>query len=455
MDSASARHLTDHGSDAKRRVATFASDVPPSPSLGASHPGPSPVPGKESSPLVPATEGKSPALPSPPQPLSSGPRPNRRILLAAGSLAGLLAVGGGIWWQFFCGEPNRKDTNPKETETTRPEPWEQPAKEEPFTGVILNGGGSTFIHPLMARWAAVYKKARGVHIEYQAVGSGRGTEGVFNRVYLFGCSDAPLSNTQLARAKKAGNELIHVPLALGAVVPAYNLPGVSGRQLRFTGPILADIYLGKITHWNDPALKIANPGVKLPDLAITPAYRSDKSGTTFIWTDYLSRVDGEWKTRFGPTMQLKCPIGVPCKGSNPVSSEVRRTVGALGYVELCYALEMNLKYGQVKNREGKYVTPTLESVTAAAGALTDVPADLRLSLIDVAGESTYPIVGLTYALVPKNQTTNLSGRDLVAFLRWATHEGQAYAKELKYAPLPPELVQRIDTALADVKLAAK
>jgi phosphate transport system substrate-binding protein len=390
---------------------------------------------------------KSPLFPSPPQPPARAPRLSRGVLLTA-ALAGFLVIGAWIWWQFLRSTPGVQGP-----QTSQPKPSEPPAKDGPFAGTILNGGGSTFINPLMQHWAGVYERTRRVRIDYQAIGSGRGIDGVLSRVYLFGCSDAPLTDKQLARVKEAGGDMVHVPLVLGAVVPAYNLPGVASGQLRFTGPILADIYLGKITSWKDPALRIANPGITLPDLPIAPVHRADKSGTTFIWTDYLNSVSGEWKARFGATMLPEWPSGLEGKGNNGVANQVSRTVGSLGYLELSYALENNLHFGQVKNREGKYITPTLESVTAAAGALTSIPADLRLPLIDGAGEETYPIVGMTYALIHANQAGNPSGRELVAFLRWATHEGQAYVKELHYAPLPPELVERIDAALTTVKLA--
>jgi phosphate transport system substrate-binding protein len=333
-------------------------------------------------------------------------------------------------------------------------PPDQPAKPSAFASAVLNGGGSTFINPLMRHWAERYEKSRAVRVDYQSIGSGRGTDGVVSRVYLFGCSDAPLTDQQLAKVKQGGGELLHIPLALGAVVPAYNLPGVT-RQLRFTGPILADIYLGKIKHWNDPALQAANPGLELPNLPITPVHREGTSGTTFIWTDYLSNVSGEWKARFGATAQATWPGGLKGNGNNGVANLVSRNVGALGYVELTYALENNLRFGRVKNRDGEFIDPSLESVTAAAGALQSIPADLRLELTDAAGEKAYPIVGVTYALLYADQASNSSGRDLVAFLRWATHEGQAYVKDLRYAPLPPELVQRIDAVLATVRLAAE
>jgi phosphate ABC transporter phosphate-binding protein len=383
-------------------------------------------------------------------PVPRPPVPHRRVLLAAGAVVGLLLIAAGIWWRFPRAAPGAGQAQP-----SQPNPPEAPAKQAPFSGAILRGGGSTFVSPLLERWAGVYEKTHGVRIDYQALGSGRGVEGVLQHVYQFGCSDAPLSDEQLTGARKTGGELIHVPLVLGAVVPAYNLPGVAAGQLRFTGPILADIYLGKITRWKTPPLQIANPGIPLPDLPITVVHRAGKSGTTFLWTSYLSSVSGEWKARYGATMQMKWPTGVEGKGNNGVADEVSRTVGSLGYLELSYALENNLPFGQVKNRAGKFITPTLASVSAAAGALTNIPADLRLPLIDAGGANTYPLVGMTYALVHTDQTGNPTGRDLIAFLRWATHEGQAYVKELHYAPLPPELVGRIDKALATVNLAPR
>jgi eukaryotic-like serine/threonine-protein kinase len=445
---ASPRQLPDHGLEAKAPPTTFVGETALAPTLVTS--APAPALAADRPPTSPAAGARSPALPSPPQTLSRTPRGNRGVVLAGAALAGALIVAALIWGPFLRDEPGGKEPQP-----SRPRPPEPPAKQGPFVGVILNGGGSTFVNPLMQHWAGIYLKSRRVRIDYQAVGSGRSLDGVLNRVYVFGCSDAPLTDQQLARARKAGDDLLHVPLVLGAVVPAYNLPGVTNGQLRFTGPVLADIYLGKITHWSDPALKVANPGIKLPTLPITPVHRADSSGTTFIWTDYLSRVSGAWKARFGAVLQMKWPCGLEGQGNNGVADEVSRTVGSLGYLELSYALGNNLPVGRVKNRAGNFIAPSLESVTAAADALTDVPADLRLPLLDVAGAGTYPVVGATYALVHRNQAGNPAGRELVAFLRWATHEGQAHVKELYYAPLPPELVQRIDAALATIKPAPR
>jgi phosphate ABC transporter phosphate-binding protein len=449
----SSRQLTGHGSELKWRAETEA---------GTSA---SPLPGAIGRSVEPnRTAEPSAARLAAPTVL----RGKRGRIIAATALAGVLIIGGLIWWQLSRGQPGAGDAQSAQAiapaaqpqpPATQPEPPAAPSKPSesltktmPFAGAILNGGGSTFVDPLMQLWAGVYERGHGIRIEYQAVGSSRGLDGVLNRVYSFGCSDAPLSDKQIADVKKAGRSVVHVPLVLGAVVPAYNLPGVSEGTLRFTGPILADIYLGKITHWNDPALKIANPGIALPDLAITPVHRADGSGTTYIWTDYLSSVSGEWKTKFGAATKLSWPGGLEGTHNNGIANQVSRTVGSIGYLELTYALESNLHFGQVKNREGKLVTANLESVTAAAGALANIPADLRLPLVDAAGENTYPITGMSYALVYTEQTSNPYGSELVAFLRWATHEGQAYVKELRYAPLPPELVQHIDVALGTVKL---
>jgi phosphate ABC transporter phosphate-binding protein len=466
VEFSSGRQLTGHGSELKWRAETEA---------GTSA---SPLPGAIGRSGEPSrTAELNAARLAAPTTVGSS-RVNWGVILAATALAGVLIIGGLIWWQLSRGQPGTGEAQSTQAKAPAGQPQsplgqqESPAaqpphpslspvgergkgegaKPGPFAGAILNGGGSTFVSPLIQHWAGVYEKSHGVRIEYQAVGSSRGLDGVLNRVYSFGCSDAPLSDKQIDEVKKAGRNVVHVPLVLGAAVPAYNLPGVASDKLRFTGPILADIYLGKITHWNDPALKIANPGVALPDLAITPVHRGDGSGTTYIWTDYLSAVSGEWKSRFGAATKLNWPGGLEGTHNNGVANQISRTVGSIGYLELTYALENNLHFGQVKNREGKFVTANLESVTAAAGALNNIPEDLRLPLVDAAGEDTYPIAGMSYALVYTDQTGNPYGAELVGFLRWATHEGQAYVKDLRYAPLPPELVQRIDAALGTVQL---
>jgi phosphate ABC transporter phosphate-binding protein len=343
------------------------------------------------------------------------------------------------------GAPSTANGGPKDQGVAAP-----PKKGGPFVGVIVRGGGSTFVNPPMQHWAGVYEKRQGVRIDYQGVGSSKGTQGVIDRVYDFGCSDYALSDAQLAKADGA---MIHVPLVMGAVVPTYNLPSVK-EQLRFTAPALAGIYLGNITRWNDPALLASNPGVRLPDMPIAVILRADGSGTTFIWTDFLSKASAEWRTKHGAQNLVKIDNALVGQGNAGVADQVSRTIGGIGYVEMTYAQENALRFGLVRNRAGKYVDPNPESVTAAA-AQTTFPADLRFTLTDAPGADSYPISGTTWAVIRVDQSQNPSGRELLEFLRWATHEGQAYLKDLRFAPLPPELVKRIDDKLATVKLPAR
>ena len=318
---------------------------------------------------------------------------------------------------------------------------------------VINGGGSTFIQPVMSRWINAYDKTAGIRVEYQPVGSGKGIASMSDGGFLFAATDAPLDDAQLEASEATGHTILHIPLVMGAVVPAYNLPDIP-EAIAFTAPILADIYLGKITRWNDPAIRANNPGMKFPDLEIGVVRRSDASGTTHIWTDYLSKVSAEWKKRCGTGTEVAFPVGVGVRGNNGVTTHISRNIGSLGYVELTYAMQNNLKYGKVKNRDGHFVNPSLESVTAACSAtMKSFPEDLRYSLTDASGEGSYPIAGTTWAVLCQDQTANPAGRELVEFLRWATHEGQANARELKYAPLPPELVKLIDSRLSQIKLA--
>ncbi len=401
------------------------------------------------SPVSLGPEAKGSGPPKAPLALAGAPGKPPRLMLAGGVAAGLLVLAVLV----IRGNRPRSAPTVQEAGGNLPAPAERSARPGLFAAVTLNGGGSTFVAPLVEHWAGVYEKAHGIHIDYQGVGSSRGTDGILNGVYLFACSDSPLSDEQFAKAKADGGHIINVPLVLGAAVPAYNLPAVAAGRLRFTGPVLADIFLGKIVNWNDPALKVVNPGIALPDMAIMPVHRQDPSGTTYTWTEYLSKVSGEWRSRIGTAAVVKWPGGLQGVGNNGVASQVSRTVGALGYVELTYALENNLHFGQVKNREGKFITATPESVSASVGAREDPPAVLRMAIVDAAGENSYPIVGLTSALLQADQTGNPAGRELVAFLHWAAHEGQAYAKELHYVPLSADLVGPIDTALARVKVA--
>jgi phosphate transport system substrate-binding protein len=311
----------------------------------------------------------------------------------------------------------------------------------------LTGTGSSFIAPMMTRWKGDYASKGAVN--YESVGSTQGVQQLNTGAFDFACTDAPLSKDELEKARKARGEVIHIPLVLGAVVAAYNLDAVK-EPLTFSGPVLADIYLGKITRWNDKALKELNPGAALPDAEILAIHRDDSSGTSHTWTEYLAKVSPEWKHKVGVSASPTWPAGVAARGSEGVTTRLKNTPGALAYLPLAYILENDLKAGLVKNREGVAVKPTLQSVTAAASAaLPTIPDDLSLSLTDPPGQDSYPICSATWAVLFVRQSPE-KARALVAFLRWATHEGQASVDEQQYARLPDGLVERIDQKLAQV-----
>ena len=314
----------------------------------------------------------------------------------------------------------------------------------------INGGGSTFVYPMMSKWASEYDKAKGVEVNYQSIGSGGGIQQMTAKTFDFGCTDGPMNDEQLKKAKETGGEVVHIPLVMGAVVPAYNLEEVK-EPLIFSGPVLADIYLGKIKKWNDPKIKELNPKVDLPSVDIGVVHRSDGSGTTYIWTDYLSKVSDDWK-KVGKATSVDWPVGEGAKGNEGVSGRVKATPGAIGYIELIYAQQNDIKFGKVKNKAGEAITGDLKSVTAAAAnALTNIPEDLRYSITDADGKDSYPIAGTTWAVIYVNQPAD-KGKEVVDFLRWCTHDGQQYCEALHYATLPKGLVERLDKKLDSVKV---
>jgi phosphate transport system substrate-binding protein len=314
----------------------------------------------------------------------------------------------------------------------------------------LNIGGATFVYPMMDKWAFEYEKAKGVKVNYNSIGSGSGIQQMTAQTLDFGCSDAPLTDQQLEEARAKNGDVVHIPLVLGAVVPAYKLSGVE-QPLVFSGPVLADIFLGKITRWNDPALKTLNPGISLPDTPpIGVVHRSEGSGTTYVFADYLAKVSPEWKSKVGVSTSIKFPVGVGAKGNEGVAGFVKENEGALGYVELIYALGQGIKYGAVLNREGSPVEGSLESVTAAAAALTQIPEDLRYSLTDAPGKASYPISGTNWAVLYVKQP-EAKKKTIVDFLTWVTHDGQQYCEKLHYASLPKGLVERLEKKLERVK----
>jgi phosphate ABC transporter phosphate-binding protein len=310
----------------------------------------------------------------------------------------------------------------------------------------LNVGGATFVYPIMDKWASIYEKAIGVQVNYNSIGSGGGIQQMTAKTFDFGCSDVPMNEEQLHKARQGGGDVVHIPLVLGAVVPAYNLPGVE-QPLRFTGPVLADIFLGNIHKWNDPALQELNSGVPLPDQNIAIVHRSDGSGTTHIWVEYLAKVSPAWKKKVGVGTSVNWPVGVGQKGNEGVTRHIGQTPGAIGYIELIYALSNQIKYGAVKNAAGQFIVADLVSVTAAAeSVLATIPDDLRYSLTEVPGRDSYPISGTNWAIVYLKPPSG-KGQLIVDFLRWATHEGQQYTESLHYARLPKGLVERLEKKL--------
>ncbi len=329
------------------------------------------------------------------------------------------------------------------------------AKGDPHAGSggsvsRLNGGGSTFVYPMMSKWASEYKKAKSIEVNYQSIGSGGGIQQMTAKTVDFGGTDSPMNAEQLKKAKDTGGDVVHIPLVMGAVVPAYNLPEVN-EALKFAGPLLADIFLGKVKKWNDPAIQQINPGVTLPNLDIAVVHRSDGSGTTYIWVDYLAKVSGEWKEKVGVATSVNWPVGEGAKGNEGVSGRVAKVPGGLGYIELTYALQNKIKYGSVQNRAGTYVEPSLESVTAAAAnALKSVPDDLRYSITNAEGKDSYPISGTVWAVVYVDQPQD-KGQAIYDFLYWTTHDGQQFAKALDYASLPAGLVEKLEKKLNLIK----
>jgi phosphate transport system substrate-binding protein len=323
--------------------------------------------------------------------------------------------------------------------------------------VRLNAGGSTFVGPMMQKWKQVYNKETGVEIDYALKGSGQGISQMTAKTYDFGCTDGPMRPDQIDAAKKEGGDVVHIPLTLGAVVPIYNLgKDYKDTKLQFTGEVLGLIYLGKITNWSDDKIKAINKGVKLPDLKIVVVHRAEPSGTTFIWTDFLAKTSKDWKKKFGPEGDFKVdwPVGLGKSQNDGVASHVNLSAGAIGYVELIYALNKGIEFGAVKNAAGKYIKAEMENVSAAAaGALEkDVPEDLTFNLTDMPGEKPYPICGAVWAVLYQDQTGNPKGKEVVKFLRWVTHEGQKYCEELHYAKLPEGIVKLVDKKLDSIKV---
>jgi phosphate transport system substrate-binding protein len=316
--------------------------------------------------------------------------------------------------------------------------------------IQINGAGATFPAPIYAKWFSEYNKLHAdVRINYQPLGSGAGIKQVSERTVFFGASDGPMTNEQLTAAP---GKLLHLPTVLGAVVPIYNVPGVS-QELLFDGPVLANIFLGKVTKWNDPALVALNPAARLPATDIVVAHRSDGSGTTYIWVDYLSKVSPEFKKTVGVGTSVKWPAGVAGAKNDGVAAIVSQTPGALGYVELIYALNTKTAYGQVRNMNGKFVKASIDSVSAAAAAAAkQMPADYRVSITNAPGDGVYPISSFTWLLLYQDPKDKKQGQAMVDFMKWALTDGQKFAGAMGYAPIPANVVDMEMKTLAAIKL---
>jgi phosphate transport system substrate-binding protein len=316
-----------------------------------------------------------------------------------------------------------------------------------FAQTTLNGAGATFPYPMYSKWFSEYHKAHSdVEINYQSIGSGGGIRQVLAGTVDFGASDGPMSDEQLGQAK---SKILHVPTVIGAVVPAYNIPGITA-EIKFTPEALAGIFLGKITTWNDAAISSANPGIKLPGDPIIVIHRSDGSGTTYIWTDYLSKVSPDWQTRVGKATSVKWPVGLGGKGNEGVAGMIRQMQGSIGYIELIYAVQNKIPYGEVKNAAGNFVKASLESVTAAAGSVKSMPADFRVSITNAPGKDSYPISSFTWLLIPAQSKDPAKGKILADFLNWMVNDGQKMTSDLSYAPLPANVVEKVKAEIKQV-----
>jgi phosphate transport system substrate-binding protein len=329
---------------------------------------------------------------------------------------------------------------------------QQPATTQNASPTIqINGAGATFPYPIYSKWFAEYNTLHpNVRVNYQSIGSGGGIRQLLNQTVFFGATDGPMTDEQL---KSAPGPILHMPTVLGAVVPVYNVPGITD-ELKFTGPLLADMYLGKVKKWNDPAIAKLNPGMKLPATDITIVHRSDGSGTTYIFMDFLSKVSPEFKTTVGVNTSVNWPVGVGGKGNEGVSGLVSQTPGSIGYVELIYALQTKIPFGPVQNAGGEFVKASVDSVTkAAAAAAANMPADFRVSITNAEGAGSYPISSFTWILLYENPTDKAAAKAMVDFMHWALTDGEKYAADLGYAPLPDSVVKLEEAALQKIKVS--
>lgn len=316
----------------------------------------------------------------------------------------------------------------------------------------LNGAGATFPYPIYSKWFSEYHNLHpDIQINYQSLGSGAGIRQVMEATVDFGASDMPMKDEQLKAAQdRLKTRVLNIPTVLGADVPVYNIPGVSA-ELKFTPELLAEIFLGKITNWNDKAIAAVNPGVNLPNQEIVVVHRSDGSGTTFVWTDYLSKVSPDWKNQVGADTSVRWPRGMGGKGNEGVAGFVRNLPGSIGYVELIYAVQNNISFGTVRNSAGAFIKASLQSVTAAAASAPKVPPDFRVSITNAPGKDAYPISSFTWLLIPQQSKDPAKGKALADFLNWMVGDGQKLTPALDYAPLPDNVAAKVRETIKTVK----
>jgi len=346
---------------------------------------------------------------------------------------------------FVACKPSETTTGTTETSST--------AATATAAPVRLQGAGSTFDTPLFSKVFDAYQKQGGAEVNYQSIGSGGGVQQLIKGVVDFGASDFPLNDEQTKAAEAAGGPVVHVPITMGAVSIGYNLP-VDG--LKLDGPALADIYLGKITKWNDRKIAALNPGVKLPDTAVAVVHRAEGSGTTFIFTSYLAAISPEWKSKVGAAGSVQWPVGIGAKGSEGVSGQVLNTPGGIGYFEMAYANQNHIKSALLKNADGQFVAPSVQGAAdAGAGAAANMPADLKAVFVNAAGPTSYPIAGFSWIIVFQHQKDATKGQAIVNMLKYVVHDGQQFAQALDYAPLPKPVQDLDDKAIASITVGGQ
>jgi phosphate transport system substrate-binding protein len=369
-------------------------------------------------------------------------------------IAGLLAAALAAFLLAACGgSDNGNSTSPTATRSTgsQASPTAQAATSCPPAGAAktLTGAGATFPFPLYSKWMDKYGKLCNVQINYQSIGSGGGIKQITAKTVDFGASDGIMNDEQTAAAEAAGGPILHVPMTAGAVAVVVNLPGIQSGQLKLTPDVLADIYLKKISKWNDPRVAASNPDISLPDMDIARVHRSDGSGTTFIFTNYLSKVSSEWSDSVGFATSVNWPGDIGGEGNEGVANQVRQIPGAIGYVELAYATQNNLPWAAVRNKSGKFVEPGLDATTAAAEGVP-LPDNMKVLLTDSDNPNAYPIVGFTWVLAYQNQPDKAKGEALVYYLWWAIHDGQQLTTDLLYAPLSQDAVKKAEAEIKSI-----